>query len=126
VDAKLKASRVPENAEIKDLSKRDGYLQILSSVLDSYPKLKEVLADADYRHDILVRLPVGAEARPVDSAASVKITEDEANTLTSIWESNFEEVDQTTVKNFVDKTHYIKIQTDGKYYFVSIYIVYTQ
>lgn len=131
ISAKLAALRVAECAEIREQSKRAEYVSISSTLLDGNPKLKGVLEGADYRYNLL-----GGEkqcnsqegGRSMDEAAELKITEEEANRLISVWKSYFipSEVGERSSDDIMQKFYFIKVQVDDNFYFVTIYTVYTQ
>lgn len=119
VEGKLSAYRVAETSEfIQNPTKAAQFVPVPAVVVEKNPKLKAVITDADSRYDVLANLSPYSSAMPVNPVADVSITEDEANSLLSSLVPS--EVDQKVFDNHVVKYHYMKMQVNGKYYFVTI------
>jgi hypothetical protein len=120
VSAKLVATRVSEDAEPKDMSKRAEYLSINSTVLYENPKLEQALKSADFRDIILSK--GGQLAWDMIYTHGIEINEEEANRLISIWKPYFIpcEISEQVYDNFTLKCNYLKILSDSKFYSVTI------
>lgn len=120
---KLIAIRSGEWTEdLQDPVRRAQFVSVPIAVLDSNPKLVEVLEGADKNYEILVN-SVGY-GMPVDSGFDVSITEAEVNTLVSSMAGG--SASQSVQDNYVSEYHRLNLENNGKYYRVTIMTVGTQ
>jgi hypothetical protein len=120
---KLIAIRSGEWTEgLQDPVRRAQFISVPTAVLDSNPKLVEVLEGADKNYEILVN-SVGY-GMPVDPAFDVSITEAEANSLVSAMAGVSSS--QSVQDNYVSEYHRLDLENNGKYYLVTIMTVGTQ
>lgn len=100
-------------SEVRELVERAKYVPISTEVLDANPKLREVIEGADKNYEAISR---GSSRL---SVYSVGITEAELNALiSSLPEVNPKQAVHT--EGYVSDYRYLKLEYDGKYYFVTI------
>lgn len=124
VSGKLIASRVDESAEIlQDPLKRAQFISVDPVVIENNPKLKEALAGADERYDLLISATAGYSV-PTMEGHDIPITEEEAKILVSALPLAAE--NQDVQSEAIGTYHYVYMESNGKYYLVVIMTVGSQ
>lgn len=119
---KIIAGRTAERTEdLQDPIKRAEYVSIPTLIMADHQKLREVLDGADATYESASR---AKGYSPNDPAYEVIISEEEANALISALPAYA--TDQKNDDTYVSEFHRFKLESEGKYYVVTVVTVGTK